>query len=209
MEFCTLFTSNIFHKLYQKKRKRKGSTDMQKQLCRKESGKKGFSMVEMMVVVAIIAILCAIGIPSIGAISRHLKFKQRNDYAESIFMAAQANLTELRSEGALPKIAGLTTEEANRADTNYSAYWIPENKSGFPSADWQEKEYAYTYTGKDAYKMILPPSSIDESVRDKNVIIEYNPKTGNVYSVFYCEEESYALFEGYRNNDLVRDEAAR
>jgi len=49
-------------------------------------GKRGFTMMEVLTVVGIIAIVCAIAIPSFFYISRSLDFKQRNDYAKTVFL---------------------------------------------------------------------------------------------------------------------------
>lgn len=60
---------------------------------------KGYTLMELMTVVGIIAVVVAIAIPSVIAINRSLKFKQRNDYAKTVFIAAQTNLTDMRSSG--------------------------------------------------------------------------------------------------------------
>lgn len=112
---------------------------MRKRLIRKftkaKEGSLGYTLTELLVVIGIIAIVCAIAIPSIIAISRALRFKQRNDYAKSIFLAAQQNLTEMRSDGGLAPLQG-TTEEVN-------SLAIPKNHSGFPESEWSD-EYVYT-----------------------------------------------------------------
>ena len=77
---------------------------MWKSLIDKFSGKdrkRGYTMTELLAVIGIIAVVVAIAIPSIFFISRTLKFKQRNDYAKTVFLAAQANLSEMRSDGSL------------------------------------------------------------------------------------------------------------
>ena len=63
--------------------------------------KKGFTLMETLGVVAIIVVALAIAIPSIIGIANSLKFKRMNEYAKTIFMAAQNNLIEMRSFGKL------------------------------------------------------------------------------------------------------------
>ena len=86
-----------------------------------KEGSFGYTMTELLVVVAIIAIVAAIAIPSVIAISRALKFKRVNDHAKSIFLAAQQNLTEMRSDGGLKPLQSAE-----------GAGMIPAAATGFP-----------------------------------------------------------------------------
>ena len=196
----------------------KGNTDMSNRLISKftkcKKGSLGYTLTELLVVIGIVVVLLAIAIPSVLAISKSLKFAQRNDYAKSIFMAAQANLTEMRADG------GLTPLQSE----NVNSLPVTEELCGFPVEDWSP-EYVYTSsdlavndTARDSYTLVLPVGSVDGTIREQHVIIEYNPVTGNVYAVFYCEEDlvggtGSSLLDLYRNNQLPRngegDEAKR
>lgn len=165
---------------------------MWKRLIKSKKNRKGYTLTELLVVIGIIAVVCAIAIPSVIAISRSLRFKQRNDYAKSIFMAAQQNLTEMRSDGGLGPL-----QESDGAGV------IPAAMTSFP--DEFRDEYVYTTTGTDAFNLVLPVGSIDASVRGEQIIIEYNPLTGNVYAVFYSEERD-SILGGYTDGSLPRDD---
>ena len=165
--------------------------------------KRGYTMTELLAVLGIIAVVVAIAIPSIYVISRTLKFKQRNDYAKTIFMAAQANLSEMRSDGSLDKLQSGSDAEA-----------VPLGHCGFPAEEWS---YEYVFTSSEfaepaadvrsSYNLVLPANSVEGTLRSGNVIIEYNPVTGNVYSVFYCDEE---ILSQYRDaGTLPRDKDER
>ena len=186
-------------------RPRKDKTDMWKSLIDKFSGKdrkRGYTLAELLAVIAIIAVVSAIAITGIVTISRTLKFKQRNDYAKTVFLAAQANLSEMRSDGSLFKLHSDCDSEA-----------VPEGHCGFPATDWS---YEYVFTCSEfpepegsirrSYDIVLPVNSVESVVRDRNIIIEYNPLTGNVYAVFYCDDE---ILSQYRDGTLPRDEADR
>ena len=138
-----------------------------------KKGSAGYTLVEMLVVIAIIVIACAIAIPSIFYLRDILRFNQANNYAKSIFLAAQQNLTELRSDGGLGPVQSA------------GAPMIPSQVTSFP--DEFRTEYVYTTTGTEAFSRILPVGSIDADLRDDQIVIEYNPITGNVYSVFYYD----------------------
>ena len=98
-----------------------------------QSRKKGFTMTELLTVVGIIAIVCAIAIPAIISISRSLAFKQANEYAESIFMAAQANLTEMKSDG---RLIDLFEEDNGAEKVSDDAV-----ATGFPNDEIHREQY--------------------------------------------------------------------
>ena len=160
-----------------------------------KKGSLGYTLTEMMVVIGIIAVVCAIAIPSIIAIRDVLRFAQANNYAKSIFLAAQQNLTELRSDG------GLEPVQAAGGAMN-----IPASVTSFP--DEYRGEYVYTTTGTEAFSRVLPVGSIDADIRDDQIVIEYNPLTGNVYSVFYYDKNDLNLASQYPSN-LPREKSAR
>ena len=160
-----------------------------------KKGSLGYTLTEMMVVIGIIAVVCAIAIPSIIAIRDALRFAQANNYAKSIFLAAQQNLTELRSDGGLEPV-----------QTAGGAMNIPASVTSFPDA--YRGEYVYTTTGTEAFSRILHTGSIDADIRDDQIVIEYNPLTGNVYSVFYYDKNDLNLAGQYPSN-LPREKSAR
>ena len=175
-------------------------------LTKSRKGTPGYTLTEMLVVIAIVVVLLAIAIPSVISLSRSLKFAQRNDYAKSIFMAAQANLTEMRADGGLAPLQG----------ENVNSRQVREELCGFPVEDWSP-EYVYTASDltvlagqKDTYALVLPVGSVDGTLREQQVIIEYNPLTGNVYSVFYFEgdvvgDTGRTLLDLYTGSELPRN----
>lgn len=165
---------------------------------RAKRGSLGYTLTEMLVVVGIIAALCAIAIPSIFAIRNALRFATANNYAKSIFLAAQQNLTELRSDGGL----GPVREAAGASE-------IPGAVTTFPDA--YRAEYVYTVTGTEAFERVLPAGSIDAELRNDQIVIEYNPITGNVYSVFYFDKDAAELNleQTYEGGTLPREKSER
>ena len=160
-----------------------------------KKGSLGYTLTELLVVIGIIAIVCAIAIPSIFAIRDALRFAQANNYAKSIFLAAQQNLTEMRSDGGLGPV-----------QTAGGAQGIPASVTSFPNE--YRGEYVYTTTGTEAFSRVLPAGSIDADLRDDQIVIEYNPWTGNVYSVFYYDKNDLNLAGQYPSN-LPREKDTR
>ena len=127
---------------------------------------------EMMVIIAVIAILVVVTVPAITSIRQTLMFRQRNDYAKSIYLAVQTNLTRLRSEGRLVSLQ-MASEDETKAKP------VPE--AGTASAYFPEEDYSsqYFYTSnmtefadRTAFDKLLPVGSIDDTLRDKNIFIE-------------------------------------
>lgn len=176
-----------------------------------KSKRGGFTLLEMMAVVGIIVILLGVVIIGITSVSRTMKLKEYDDYAKTIFMAAQSNLASMRANGELEEL---------QAESETGWYKI----SQFPKIQFPYREEAgteYYWTGQhlegdakkaDTYRMVLPVNSVEAAIRDNWVIIEYNPITGNVYSAFYCPANSLGretLWGLYLNGNLPRDEASR
>lgn len=171
---------------------------MLKSLMSKWRQKRGFTMTEVMVVVAIIAVVAAIAIPSAIAIRNSLQFQERNNYARSIFLAAQTELMEMRSSGELEKLP----EVNNEAGSSNIAI-SQKDGAATPSG------YIYTTSADTTYfEMLLPAGSMDETVRDGQIIIEYSPRTGNIYAVFYYEGNDDVLAK-YSAGQLTRKEDER
>lgn len=159
---------------------------MFKYLTEKWKQKRGFTLMEVMVVVAILAVIAGIAIPSVINMRKNMKFKERNDYAKAIFMAAQANLTEMRSKGELDLLQAQADLDSLTAT------------AGAPTG------YTYTYNAmQSSYALVLPANSIDSTIRNEQVIIEYNPKAGIIYSVFYYEGNSDELHGMYTTPNKI------
>ncbi len=175
-------------------------------LTKARAGSLGFTMTEVLVTVGIIAIICAIAIPSIVMISRSLRFNKCNENAKNIFLAAQQNLSTKRANGSLNEIQTAITSNQITAD-----FTIPAS-AGFP----EESADGYVYVNsKDAnhetlLDLVLPKGSIDDEIREDGIIIEFNPASGNVYAVFYAdkgsalEEYQVAGQEQYREDKDAR-----
>lgn len=185
----------------------KGQIDMRKRLVEKltksKKGSLGYTLTELLVVIGILAVLCAIAIPSIITISRALKFRQRNDYAKTIFLAAQENLTEMRSDGSLKMIGDCI-------ENNYVAGNEPHVSgcSNFPAETWTDQYFYVTTDDTALYSLVLPVNSVESTLRNQQVIIEFNRYNGNVYAVFYSEEEEDIFGKYTSPAGLPRNDAA-
>lgn len=158
---------------------------MLKKMCKK----RGFTLMETLGVIAIIVILCAIAIPTVISVRATMAQKQLDSYAKTIYLAAQNNLVEMRRDNELGKLPD-----------NLPLAVIPENTAG---------KYAYVASGNTGFDTVLPANSVETALTANKIIIEFNPKTGAVYSVFYSEGEDIAFYSDADTVKEIRAEETR
>ena len=147
---------------------------------------RGFTLLETLLVVAIIAVLLGISIMGVVAVQKELRQRELDSKAEMIYMAAQNRMTELTAGGRAELYSpadhddvcplGLVpcdSEDENR--TVDSLYYVKSDQvgSGEPSTA----------------AVLLPESRVEKEIRDNNWVIEYDPASGSVYGVFYSEDD--------------------
>lgn len=133
--------------------------------------KKGFTLAEVMMAVAIIAILAGVSFIGVTGYLRSMALLERDGIAKEIFVAAQNHLTMAKGQGYL----GLdSTSYGNEDESADGSYYLTVNES----AD---------LTGDTMAKVMLPLGAVDETIRTAgSYIIRYNPEQALVQDVFYC-----------------------
>lgn len=135
----------------------------------KARNKKGFTLAETLIVVAIIAVLAAIAFIGIITHMRSMTKLEYDKYAKEIFIAAQNHLSMAHRQG----YPGCTYfgEEDPEED---GVYYLVVSKDSF--------------TNGSVLNLMLPFGSIDNTVRmGGQYIIRYHKDSGTVLDVFYCE----------------------
>lgn len=160
---------------------------MRNYFTRKSRQHFGFTLMETLLVVALLAIIVTITVTSIVVIRKNMQFKQCNDSAHAIYMASQTNLTQMRSMGELPLLEEAATND-DAATFGGGCY------------------YSYSKDADSSSYDLIVPASLDSTVRNQQVIIEYHPTAGIIYSVFYYEGTD-SLEEMYLDNLISRDDA--
>ncbi|MGI6071244.1 MAG: prepilin-type N-terminal cleavage/methylation domain-containing protein [Blautia sp.] len=124
------------------------------ELKKKRSNKKGFTLVELVVVLVILAILMAILVPSLVGYINKAKNKQVEANARAVYIAAQATVAELlknndtvtseQVEDKLPQIYELAEVNDLVADTNSPSLvgGTENSKFEFDSANKTQKVYS-------------------------------------------------------------------
>ena len=185
------------------------------QLQKNRKGARGFTLVEILIVVALIVILLAVSVAGLMKLRKNIRQRELDSKAEIIYMAAQHRLTALKTGG----FQELYTPEGNSdvvkrtgrpfdaADDNDQADKVCYVKSSLGDGHIGENSGAAS---------ILPVSSVDRQLWDNHWVIEFCPENGTVYAVFYSEEpiqevgEALELrLDGLRVKQLRLDDGAR
>ena len=170
-------------------------------LLRKLREKKGFTLVEMLIVIGILTVLMSVAAPNVVSYAKRIKLMELDDSARSIFMAAQNRLVSLKSVG--------TNITFNLENNKVEIADVPEEfKNTLTDDDGNEVEYTspdvrYIVHSENSIidnyseisgENIVGLSSIEGQLYNNNFVIEYDATTGFVYGVFYSEEDDLASY---------------
>jgi len=167
---------------------------------------KGFSLGELLVSVAIIAILAAIAIPAVIAVRKNLKFAELNDTAREIYISVQNKLVGEKATGELDTLKTL----ANNEFSDHNLTDMPKDFFTLDSNDaeaWKNLFYMESSAPGAMETYLVDTVSLEKSVLDGSFIVEFDPTNGSVYSVFYAEKPiSYADVKNLdRTQDALRN----
>ena len=147
---------------------------------RQKNNRKGFTLAELMIAVAIIVILAGVAFIGVAGYLRSMAQLERDGLAKEIFFAAQNHLTMEEGQGFLtikegkksPADQGLQGEDGND-------YYYVVNAKDITSS---------TFAKTTMLGIMLPFGSVDETVRaGGNYIIHYQLNPARVLDVFYCK----------------------
>ena len=153
---------------------------------KKQTANSGFTLVELLAVVAILLLVGLIAVFSLNKLRRALRQHELDAKAQIIYVAAQNRLAELRAAGQEALcINGLGETGAIVYKMEYDGTHMDESseKIGFYYLlinDKLEKQ-------QTAATALLPSSAVDQELWNGYWCIEFAPKTGSIYAVFYSE----------------------
>lgn len=162
--------------------------------------KKGFTLVEMLIVLALLAILMSVAVPGIASYARRIELMELDDSARAIFMAVQNKMTVMKQSGA--DIAFPKDTPDDWYSVKYSEDKIPEifipvaETEGEPDGtSYIKSEPRYIHSDKLKELQLLDKTglvnlgSVEGQLYNHNYVIEYDSTTGRVFGVFYSEKE--------------------
>lgn len=166
------------------------SRDM-KNLKNRRKRKAGFTMSELLIVVAIVIVLFAVAVLSLVTIQKNLRQKELDSKAEILYVAVQNRMSELRAGG----YESLYQYDENKDNGVAKVGLIPLDAPEEDEEDAITKDtLCYVVSANrvevgKAAASVLPESSVDAELWNNHWVIEYDPESGSVYGAFYSEEE--------------------
>ena len=162
-----------------------------KNLKNRRKGKAGFTMSELLIVVAIVIVLFAVAVLSLVTIQKNLRQKELDSKAEILYVAVQNRMSELRAGG----YESLYQYDENKKNGVEKVSLIPLDAPEEDAEDAITKDTLCYVVSADrvtigkAAASVLPESSVDAELWNNHWVIEYDPESGSVYGAFYSEEE--------------------
>lgn len=195
----------------------------QKRRCRSN---RGFTLVEMIVTMMLLSILLTISVMGLMAWQDWSDFNQANEYAETMFLAAQNQLSEYNANGTLEDFAKQTKNFSPaevKLDSIYyeegQAYsddsvWVTVNKGTLVSVRANKGDYSLYAAGKDTTSptapivyQLLEGYLYDTSILNDAICVEFSLEDGQVFSVLYSAKsngDEVEIFEYDNDNDSLR-----
>lgn len=159
--------------------------------------KKGFTLVELMVVLAITAILAALVGGGLIAYTRLARFEKNEANARTLFQTAQISLTRMETAGKLDAFRRQAMEEGDRGDHFQNDVTVTDAGGKTlvsrtkTELDQNVAALYYDRTGAAAgnhnalVERLLGDYIYDASLLNASICVEIDVQSGQVYSVFY------------------------
>lgn len=162
-----------------------------------KNNKKGFTLVELMVVLAITAILAALVGGGLIAYTRLARFEKNEANARTLFQTAQISLTRMETAGELDAFRQQVMEEGSTGDHFQNDVTVTDAGGNTlvsrtkTELDQNVAALYYDRTGAAAgnhnalVKELLGDYIYDASLLNASICVEIDMQSGQVYSVFY------------------------
>lgn len=181
----------------------------------RKTGKKGFTLTELIVVLVIMGIIAAIAVPLFTNYWRNAEFRKNEENARTVYLAAESKLTYYRSSGQwdsfqkqIKKHAEKDQEKSDENRTVEEAVFPPDQENAV-----QLNGRIYTLrldkNASDAdQKNNLLLQLIDDYIYDKDMLnasiaVEIDIESGEVYSAFYGSRCKGLTYESEDKDDYL------
>lgn len=176
--------------------------------------KKGFTLVELMVVLAITAILAALVGGGLIAYTRLARFEKNEANARTLFQTAQISLTRMETAGELDAFRRQVMEEGDTGDHFQNDVTVTDTDGktlvSRTKTELNQNVAALYYdrTGAAAgnhnalVERLLGDYIYDASLLNASICVEIDMQSGQVYSVFYDTKSDKLRFREAGATDI-------
>ena len=177
-----------------------------------KNNKKGFTLVELMVVLAITAILAVLVGGGLIAYTRLARFEKNEANARTLFQTAQISLTRMETAGELDAFRDKVTKSGNMgqhfaegltdASGNPIAGRTQKDLNTYIAALYYDKTGAADGNHNALVKELLGDYIYDASLLNASICVEIDVQSGQVYSVFYDTKSDKLRFREAGATDI-------
>ncbi|MBQ8596932.1 MAG: type II secretion system protein [Lachnospiraceae bacterium] len=168
----------------------------------------GFTLVELVVSFVIILMIAAMSVVGVLAYQDYADYRRQNNYAETLFVAAQSKVTGYSVRGQMKRLEavavnpldmntvitpeGIMASESDRA-TNIkqgTVYYLTGNKEAYTAylnGEYENKTDMTSVCYQTLYDL-FDEYLFDKSVLHATIAVEFSPEQGQVYSVLYSDK---------------------
>ena len=190
-----------------------------------KNNKKGFTLVELMVVLAITAILAVLVGGGLIAYTRLARFEKNEANARTLFQTAQISLTRMETAGELDAFRDKVTKSGSMGQHFAEGLTDADGKpldgrtqkdlNTYIAALYYDKTGAADGNHNALVKELLGDYIYDASLLNASICVEIDVQSGQVYSVFYDTKSDKLRFNqdgatniydrsyGHRRNDTL------
>lgn len=183
----------------------------------------GFTIVEVLAVFTLMLILASVSVIGVLSYQDYADYKRQNNYAQTLFLAAQTKLVAYSETGQLEELQEISVQElelsevimpdGRTADQNkkemnvksHTIYYLTGNKQNYEAycrGEYSNRKDAQS-RGYQALYDIFEEFIYDRSILEGTIALEYNPTDGLVYSVLYSDKCGSFTYKGNTVNGVV------
>lgn len=146
----------------------------------KYNGKKGFTLIELIVVLVILAIITAIAVPFFQSYWKRAEFRKNESNARTVYLAAESKLTYYRSSGQWEAFKKQVSSQGLQPDSEVSA-----GNDNIRAIVLDADSYESALADNNLVLQLLDDYSYDKEFLNAAIAIEIDLSSGEVYSAFY------------------------